>query len=88
MQPSEPRRVLALVNRRITLAMIFEGPHRPPKILVIRCHHATLTAGGHDLVLTETPRADVPDAADAAALVTRAMGLCTIFDDFEVVLGG
>src|SRR5262245_60631056 len=72
-----------LVDRLVALAVILEGPHRPPQSLVVRGDHPTFAARGHDLVLAKAPSADVTDAADAAAPVPRPVRLSAVLDDFE-----
>ena len=74
-QPAKTRRMRARVNRIPAFAMVLAGPHPAPQVAVIGGDHAALAAGGHDLVLTERPRANMADRADHPPLVTRTMGL-------------
>src|SRR5690554_990254 len=53
MHPTKPRRMLTLIHRIPTLAVILVRPHLRPQLPVIGRHHAALTTGAHDLVLTE-----------------------------------
>ena len=87
-QPAKTRRMRARVNRIPAFAMVLAGPHPAPQVAVIGGDHAALAAGGHDLVLTERPRANMADRADHPPLVTRTMGLGAILDHLQPVASG
>src|SRR5690606_39127120 len=86
MDPAETWRMLLLIHRLPRFPVVLVGPHRIPECPVIGGDHATLAPGGHDLVLAEGPRTDMPDAAHCPALVSRAMGLGTLLDHIQLVL--
>ena len=86
MHPAKTGRMLALVNCLPALAVVFVRPHARPQLAVIGGDHAALAAGGHDLVLTETPGADMADATHRAPFVTRAMRLGAVLDHVQAAL--
>src|SRR5690554_5592703 len=88
MYPTEPRRVVPLINRFPTLTMVLVGPHAGPQLTIVSRHHAPFPAGGHDLVLAERPGPDMTDRADRAPLVTGTMGLGTVLDHKQIMLAG
>jgi len=86
--PAEARRMVAFVNRRIGLAVVFVRPHLRPEISVVCRDHTAFAACGHDLVLTERPGADMAERTDRAAVDTRAVSLGTVLDYPKAVLPG
>ena len=58
------------------------------EVLVVGDHHAALAAGPEVLPGIEAEAAHVADGAHAPALVLRAVGLGSIFDDDEVMAAG
>lgn len=86
-QPAEPGRVLAAVNRVKALAMVLESPGAFIEGAVAGGQHPPLPAGGHDLVLAEGKGRGIAEGPDRLPLVACTVGLGAVLDDLDPVFG-
>lgn len=87
-QPAKAGGVLAVVHGVVAFAVVLVGPGLLPHLSVVQRQQAALTAGRHDLVLTEGKGPRVPDAAYRTALVKCAMRLSAVLNHDQAMLAG
>jgi hypothetical protein len=80
----------SFMNRSGTPVQAMLAFHKipPSQLIVVRDDHTTLAGGGDQLVFPEAEAANISDSADDATLIHRAMRLCSIFDNMQVVAAG
>src|SRR6056297_1942401 len=67
--------------------MVLVRPGALPRRRVVECQQPALTAGGDDLVLTERERCGMTETTDGSTVDRRAIRLCAVLDDDQVMLG-
>src|SRR5215470_361726 len=77
-QPAKSRRMWLAVDLVVILAMVFVGPHAPPKFFGVGGYHTTLARRGHDLVLAERECRNIAKRAHRSAFVGCAVPLRAI----------
>src|SRR6185369_12290587 len=87
-QPSEPRRVLAIVDGIMATPDILVSPRLRPGSLIIQSKQPALAAGRDDFILTEGKCSCMSETSDRTSTEEGSMSLGTVFDDDETVFIG
>src|SRR5438477_9616303 len=88
MKPAKTWRVLAIVDRRVALAVVLIAPGLLPDGFLIGRDHAAFPSSGHDLVLTEGKGTYVAKRAYGSPFVSGSVTLRTILDHLQSPLAG
>src|SRR5712664_4102567 len=88
MKPAKARRVFAIVDSLVTLAVILIAPDLLPDGFLIGRHHAAFPPSGHDLVLAEGKSTYIAKRTDGPPLVRGSVTLSAILDHLQSLLAG
>src|SRR5712664_3675511 len=88
MKPAKARRVFAIVDSLVTLAVILIAPDLLPDGFLIGRHHAAFPSSGHDLVLAEGKGPHIAKGADRLPFVSGSVTLRAILDHLQALLAG
>src|SRR5712692_2858803 len=88
MEPAKARRMLAIEDSLVALAVILIAPGLLPDSFLIGRHHAAFPPSCHDLVLAEGKGTYITKRADRPPLVSGAVTLRAILDHPQSMLTG